>query len=524
MNKFSSSFLKNLPSPESRRVFIITLIAFILGLAANLISTRASDSQNVLMTYWIWRSLAFLGLPILWLCWKGNVRLAGWLLISVFMASMATSVVLVSGLGVLAGGSIIFLGVVLAILMKMSNEDIVRVTFVSLVLGLPVILYDYYGPIRPPVPSETRQGLTIFFVVDLIAYFLLAYRNYSIFPLRYKLISALTLAALIPLSINIYLNIRGTSENLLQNANTQLITAASETASALDAFIRNGLDNVRTMSQFHGLSDFLLLPADQRVGSELETAIYLDLRAIANQNQTFISSVGVMDLNGKNIADTDFTQIGEVEADKAYFIETLASALPYVSTVQDDEGELSLYFSAPIRDSTGQNLGVLRVRYNAAILQAILVKSTRNIETEGVVLDLLDENNIFLGITDEPDEILHTVSTFSPEKFAQLQEEGRLPEDGTPESLSLEQDDLAEALANASQTPTFALSSEGEQAAVMGLETRPWIVLAGQPEEIFLAPLNTLYRTSTVIAIVIIVLSVISALYGTRLISAPVVN
>lgn len=524
MNKQPTSSPENLPSPDRRRVFIVTLLAFILGLAANLASSTVSDSQSVETTYWVWRSMAFLGLPILWISWKGNARLAAWLLISVFMSSMAASVVLVSGLGVLAGGSIIFLGVVLAILMKMSNEDIVRVTFVSLVLGLPVILFDYYGPLRPSAPEVTRQGLVIFFVLNLIAYFLLAYRNYANFPLRYKLISALTLAALIPLSVNIYLNIRSTSEYLLKNANSQLLTAASETAASLDTFITNNLDNVRSVAQFHGVTDYLALAANERAGSELETAVYKDLRAISNLDPIFITSVGLMDLSGQNIADTDFTQIGENEIDKPFFIETLASSLPYVSAVQEDEGALSLYFSAPVRDVTGQALGILRVRYNAAVLQAILVQSARNIAGEGIVLDLLDENNIFLGITDEPDEILHTVSTLSAEQFERLQEEGRLPEDGTRESLSLQQDDLAEALANASQTPTFALASESEQAAIVPLENQSWVVLAGQPEEIFLAPLNALYRTSAIVAVVIIVLSVFAALLGTRMISAPVVN
>lgn len=524
MNKKSTLSPEIMPSPDRRRVFIVTLVAFILGLAANLVSANAADSQNVLITYWIWRSMAFLGLPILWISWKGSARLAAWLLISVFMASMAASVVLVSGLGVLSGGSIVFLGVVLAILMSMSNDDIVRVTFVSLALGLPVILFDYYGPIRPPAPAETLQGLKIFFVVDLVAYFLLAYRNYANFPLRYKLISALTLAALIPLSVNIFVTIRNTSANLLQNANTQLATTASETAAALDTFIENTLDNVRTIAQIHDMTDFLLTPPSERTGSELETAVYQNLRAVANLDPTFITSVGLMDINGRNIADTDFTQLGEIEADKAFFTETLDSSLPYVSTVQDDEGALSLYFSAPVRDTTGEPIGVLRVRYNAAVLQAILVESARNIETEGIVLDLLDENNIFLGITDEPDEILHTVSTLSAEKFAQLQEEGRLPEDGTRESLSLGQDDLAEALANASQTPTFELASESEQAAVVPLKNHSWMVLAGQPEEIFLAPLNSMYRTSAVLAVVIIILSVIAALLGTRMISAPIVT
>lgn len=116
-----------------------------------------------------------------------------------------------------------------------------------------------------------------------------------------------------------------------------------------------------------------------------------------------------------------------------------------------DEGDLSFYFSAPVFTRNGRVIGVLRIRYDAKILQDTLVRAVENSNVEGVVMDLFEENLIALAITDEPEEILTTVITLPGDKVAQLQAQNRLPE-GSAESLSLNQADLEQNLKNTSGT------------------------------------------------------------------------
>lgn len=343
------------------------------------------------------------------------------------------------------------------------------------------------------------------------------------FSLRTKLIIAFVLIALIPLGIVLYINNVSSRQNLTRDADARLQGIAIETADSLDEFINQGLKNAEVAAGLAGLNSYLGLPASDRSGSELEADTRLNLQAIAALDETYITSVGLMDLRGKNLLDTNPEQIGENESGKQFFIDTVKTQAPTVSAVELDEGDLSFYFSAPVFTRNGRVIGVLRIRYDAKILQDTLVRAVENSNVEGVVMDLFEENLIALAITDEPEEILTTVITLPGDKVAQLQAQNRLPE-GSAESLSLNQPDLEQNLKNAGDLPTFTLESEGEEAAVAPLKNVPWTILAAQPQEIYLAPLVAANRTSLFIALAVILLVLIAAILISQTISRPVLN
>src|SRR6185436_15295410 len=102
--------------------------------------------------------------------------------------------------------------------------------------------------------------------------------NYS---LRTKLLTGFLLVALVPIGIVFFLNNRTTSRNLTESSDAALQGAAAETAAALDTFLAERLNDVRTEAQRHILAEYLALPKAERAGSETETSLNADLLAVA---------------------------------------------------------------------------------------------------------------------------------------------------------------------------------------------------------------------------------------------------
>lgn len=362
-------------------------------------------------------------------------------------------------------------------------------------------------------------GAVIFTIVLIVLAFS-QYRNYS---LRTKLLAGFLLVAIVPLGILFFIQQRGSRQNLTEQANIALQGSAAQTVEALDHFILDGLNDVRTAAQLHIFEEYLSLPASERANSETEAVVYEDLLSIARRDQIYISSVGLLDLKGKNLADTTTSEIGEDNSDQLYFKEALKTNLPYVSPVVIDEGVSTLFFTAPVRTHQGKIIGVLRIRYNAASLQAILVDAAGTAGVRDGVVDLLDENHILLGISDAPDEILHTLTVLPAEKLAQLQAENRLPE-GPAESLSINNTDLAVGLNNFGQQPIFPIESEGEQAAAASMQHQPWVVVFAQPQQDYLAPLAEQTRIATIVILLIVGLVAVFGFVVAQSFSNPVVR
>ena len=339
--------------------------------------------------------------------------------------------------------------------------------------------------------------------------------------LSVKLVFAFLLLSLIPLGIIIYLNTAFNSEHLQEDADQQLGSAANLAASNINIFLTGGLDHIQSTAALAEFEEYLLLPASERKGSEIEKEVYQNLQATVLLDPSYITSVGVMDLNGVNLIDTDPTQIGEQEKGKEFFVKTVETKAPYTSNAELDEGEYSIYFSAPIFDENNKALGIVRIRYNAAILQDILIKAAHDSNVEGLVIDLFDENHVALAITDAPEDILKILVLPSDEKLKELQKAGRILE-GSVEDITTNDPDLDAHLRNAEQTPTFTVEAEGEEAVTAFVQNKDWIVLAGQAQSIYRAPLQEQLRIEVTIGLALLVIVSALALLMARSISRPI--
>ena len=334
-------------------------------------------------------------------------------------------------------------------------------------------------------------------------------RPFNSYPLSVKLIVAFLVIALIPLGLLTFLNDRATRAALTDAANQALLAAASQTAIGLDTFINTNLDAIRTDAQSPTLVKYLSLSADQRLDSSEEADVSAILSALSRKDPLNISSYALLDAQGRDVIDTFASDIGLDESSYDYFQMPLQTGLPYVSPVEFSAttNAASLYFASPVRNAAGDIIGVLRVRYNAAVLQQLVVQNNR-LAGPQLFAVLFDENHIHLAHATAPEMILKSVAPLDPARLAELQAARRLPNLPASE-LTTNLPDLEQKLAGATEEEPYftaedvATGSKINQVAVDRMEAQPWLVAFFQPQEVFLAPAEAQTRTSLLVVILI---------------------
>ncbi len=516
-------------TPEVRNVFLIGisnlfgLVMFTVAISVFAVTTNSWQFAVQSVIVGICTIAGAIGLVLIQ---RGRLELAIKLIVYSVMPAIVLSTALISGVGLMTG-------IIVAALTYMNARQVMpskqanRTGLIAVGAGIAVVLMDLYLPTtyRFPAPAAFRTftivGASLVFVLISV----IALRQFRNFSLRAKLIAGFLLVALIPLGVMFFLNNQNTRQNLTNDADTALRSAAAATASELDFFLEESLAEARSAAQFKHFQEYLEIPAAERAGSEPEAGMYNDLRAIASINPVYITSVGLIDARGIDIADTYSADVGLDKTGRVWFTTPIERGLPYISPLELSEalGQYSLYFSAPVRNADGKILGVLRIRYNADVLQKIIVDAAESEGLQDSAIDLFDENHIFLAITDAPEEINKTVAPLPADKLAQLQAERRLPE-GSAESLSINDPELEQGLNNASQQPNFTLESGNEEAAVVTLKNQSWVVLFSQNRDVFLAPLEAQSRASALLAVVIAALVAAAGFFVAQSLSAPIVR
>jgi signal transduction histidine kinase/HAMP domain-containing protein len=371
----------------------------------------------------------------------------------------------------------------------------------------------------PDQPTETRPqtGHTL--------RVLRPFRNCS---LRTKLIVAFLIVMLIPLSLLAFLSSRGTRAALIDATNQALLAGASQTAAKLDAFINTNLNAVSAATLFPGIVEYLRLPPDQRAGSDKERLVSETLQGLEEKDENILS-YALLDAEGQNVMDTVTINIGQDESDRDYFHTPARTNQPYVTPIEFDlaTGEAALYFSSPVHSSGQEILGVLRIRYDATILQQLIVQSN-GLAGERSFAVLLDENHLRLAHGTVPDLVFKLVVPLDQARLSELHAARRLPVEPAAElatDISAFETGLARMDA-AEPYFTTQLVATGERlhsVAVKKMETRPWLVVFAQPQEVFLAPIEGHTRTTLlVLAMVIAGLVVAAALVMTQWLSGPI--
>ncbi|MGB5961421.1 MAG: response regulator [Coleofasciculaceae cyanobacterium] len=353
------------------------------------------------------------------------------------------------------------------------------------------------------------------------------------YTLRNKLIVSFLAVALIPLILLALINRDTTQKTLKDNAQQALVAVASQTATSIDSFIDNNLSNVRVESSLPGLAEYLSLPQEARIGSAEEKVAGYILRSLIRRDLNNIFSYALLDLQGRNLLDTNTIDIGKDESNRDYFIEPLKTNLPYASAIQltEDSNIVKIYFSNPVRNIKGEAIGILRVSYNATVIQKLISKPTNFVGLESFAI-LLDENYIRVAHSKIPELTFKSVVPLSQTLIQKLQADQRLPLLPFAE-LSTNLPALKKGLDNttkkASSTSylTTQLTETGDQwnsVAIAPLATKPWFVIFAQPQSAFLAPIQAQTNTALVLAVIIAGIVTVTAVIMGQILTKPLIS
>ncbi|MCB0167167.1 MAG: GAF domain-containing protein [Anaerolineae bacterium] len=435
-------------------------------------------------------------------------RLAIKVLVITSLLNVLLSPLFVAGFGLIVG-----LGIVLVVLIIapqiLSPKEFNFLLFISILSAGLAGALDLLTFRTQLIFPAAQNVIIILGALIILAYSLLAASQFSTFNLPTKLIVAFLTVSLVPLGLLAFLNGGYTRDALINDANQALSAGAKQTAVSIDTFIKSNLDNLNTEAQLPALVEYLNLPPEQRPDSPEEAEVSAILHALSRRDRLFISSYALIDLSGITVMDTDPTDIGRDKSDRDYFRRPIETGLPFVSSLRfsPTTSNPSIYFSAPVRHSPQhETIGVLRVRYDASILQPLIVRNNELVGPESYAI-LLDENHIRLAHGRNADLIFKSVVPLKPTQLAMLQAAGRLP-NRPVDQLSTNLPEFEAGLANGNIQPNFTarLATADDRlfsVATAKLENQPWWVVFAQPQEVFLAPIQNQIRTALFLAIAI---------------------
>ncbi len=317
--------------------------------------------------------------------------------------------------------------------------------------------------------------------------------------IRTKLILAFLIVALTPMLILATVNKQTTKTILTDNARQALAAAASTTANQVDAFIDVNLNAVRVEAILPGLSSYLSLPVVQRENSgELRLAIETLIR-LSRKDMLNVLSYALLDLNGKNVLDTNTPDIGKDESAEDYFREPMRSQLSFVSSMQRSPSIpdlVTLSFSSPVRNARGNILGILRVTYNATVVQQLVTRQTEQAGAKSFAI-LLDENYLYLAHSNAPQLL------FKP----------------------IDQPALKTALDRKQSYLVAVLEANGESdlVAIANLQYKPWSVLFARPIAVALAPVERQIRNTILLSALLAIIVTLIAVIFAQLLTKPLI-
>lgn len=350
--------------------------------------------------------------------------------------------------------------------------------------------------------------------------------------LRVKLIVITLFMVVLPLVVLSVITSTNIQNTISEQRNTSLSMAAMRTGQAIDTFFDSNLKMINEDSRLPLIKKFLQSSQDQRTSDQTKFEMSLTFSVLQQRNAEFSNSYALLDETGTNIYDTNDKLINQLEGRTDYFFQAFVKQQPYVSDVKYSQADRKayFYFSAPIIDDENNSLGVLRARFNAEALQAVL-EQNKNLAGQDTFPILIDENQVRLADAYNSTFVFKSLAPLSTSMITELISTGRLP--NLPEMLlSTNMVDLAEKLTKFPEKKSFSAQMtraiDGEKVnevlATAPLKNRVWTVLYTQRAEILEKLIKEQATLSFLIAILIAGLTAVIATVVSSSISNPVVR
>jgi len=510
-----------------RRAIAVSLVTSFLFLAITAVflpQLMASESPN----YWglaLTIPVAMIGLISAALAWGNRTTLAGYLLIGTILILSLGAPIVGRGQGVSIGILVAILGIGIASSTLPSDQGN-RAIWLSIITGVVVIFIDQFIPDfgleSNPVYTNVSAGIITIVFLIVIA------QRFQTFTLRSKLIIAFAVVMILPLLIlGIYNNYVATRTLTVESRN-QLSELSKLVAGRYDDFISEQLSEIYTNSQQTAFIDYLLVPEFSRHLRIEESKAGQNLFVLQHEDPQFINSYAILDKNGANIFDTVQKNIGRDESKESYFKASMQNDAPYVSNIIfRDSADGSIFFSAPIKDISGNAIGVLRTEYKGSILQSIARAIAPT--DPSIIISLVDKTTYLkLAYTANPDEVFKSYKNFTELELVALQAEERIPRGSADQFLVNSDNMIASGIDNIRKEPFFETHSNALGANTINtgndLLTEPWIALAHESVTSTLEAVREQKRNTIFISLVLAALAILLAFGASQVLATPLVS
>ncbi|MBE0697519.1 MAG: GAF domain-containing protein, partial [Anaerolineaceae bacterium] len=473
-----------------------------------------------------------------WFVLKGRLVFAGTLFVSILFIGMILLAVSLKGLGFLLA-SVVFITSTYVASLVYTKKLFTWAPIVSLLVCSLILFVDIYASWeRDWISTKETQVTSAIAVVTLIVYIVFVVRQFRHFPLGTKLVFVSLALTILPMGLIGWMGYQSSRIALENTANQSLLSAASQIASRLDAFLLYNLDSLRTEANLSDFREYLAMPSSDRSNSAVKQRVTNMLITLRERDPIFINSYKLLDLQGIDISDTNTSNIGSDHSDLDYFKEPLSTGIPFVSPVMissTGQGE-TIYFSAAVRSNSGEIVGVLCAGFNARILQQQLVLQ-EDLKGNYAYGLLVDENSIIRADSLEPGLVHKSIIPLDEARLAELRSRRLVPTGIPVKNLVADLPFLAGGLLKAEQQPSFIANFAGifqlgkkwtgspdepmEQAGTVKMITQPWYVVVVQSRDLLLEPVDRLARGLVVVGMIIALVGGLFAVFIAQYLSNP---
>ncbi len=371
-------------------------------------------------------------------------------------------------------------------------------------------------------------GLLIVSGILLLVIGIFIARQYT---LRAKLVTAFLVILLTSLSAMVLLDSYIMKQNFTEAANKSLISVARNYADRLDQFNHQNTQFLTTEAKLPAIHYFISRKAEPPYNRH---ALLEILRALKSRQDNIIYSYAILNAQGTNILDTASENMGMNESGQEYFTVFTGAATndavkantgSYRSPIIFDEKRSTIVFSSAINDLSGKFIGVLRAKYNAAILSTLFDR-TKGMVGRGSFAVLLDENHLRLVHGRHAGLMYTLASKIDEPTLATLKDNKRLPKNITTTFIEHPAWSSKIRLASVSnpiiETQFYGLGTAIFSSAVLKLKTAPWTIAVSLPQDVFLEPVVTQMQNALLVVVVIVMVVVLIVMVATRLLLGPV--
>ncbi len=338
-----------------------------------------------------------------------------------------------------------------------------------------------------------------------------------VWPIAVKLNAMLLLAVILPISILTYYNFRQVRTIEENNEYQNLERLAESTANHLDQLMNNTKSVVLQLSTRSDTVAFLSTASQAR--EALRPPLQQILKNILNSNPNY-ENLFLIDKKGLVSASISQKFLATDISSQNYFQQAIQGDF-YISNISLSyiAGTPGIFFAAPVKNPSGQILGVAVLKIKAESIWAILNNSRLGAQRNSLLVDRL---GIIIG-NQNNSLLLHSLAPLSAEAIKQVRAEAIYGDKAIPSLNMLALASAMLATTTTSHTRFYSPVQHAEQ--IIGcarLKSQSWIVGVEQPAQQVTGLLHDLAGQNILTAMVVGGITSVVALFLARKIVKPI--